>query len=116
MHLATVLSMVEHLTLKYYRLKVSLEWNNEADRIHWREVLGSFEKVKSLLVADELVEQLSGALQVGEGESPTELLPELQELSYFASDGSRKRRGRNAFIRFIVARQKAGWPVNVVRL
>ena len=103
----TVFSMVEHLTLKYYRLNVSSEWNNEADRIYWREVLGSFEKVKSLSVADELVEQLSRALQVGEGESPTALLPELQELSYFASDGSRKRRGRNSFIRFVIARQNS---------
>jgi hypothetical protein len=107
--LSTVFSAVEHLTLEYYRHHVSSEWNNEADRIHWRRLLGSFGKVKNLIVDDGLVEQLSGALQPGEEESPTELLPELQKLSYSASGAL-----RNAFAQFADARQKAGSPVTVI--
>jgi hypothetical protein len=110
--LGTVFSAVEHLTLEYAsdRLSISSEWNNEADRGQWRELLGSFGNVKTLFVDGELVGQLSCALQPGEGESLTELLPELQELSYFAIGPS-----HNAFTLFIDARQKAGHPVTVVR-
>jgi hypothetical protein len=111
--LRTVLSVVEHLTLEYdsERLSVSPEWNNGADRTQWRNLLGSFGNVKTLFVDGELVEQLSRALQPGEGDSPTELLPELHELSYFAKGASRK-----AFSLFVDARQRAGRPVTVVRV
>jgi hypothetical protein len=112
--LRTVLSVVEHLTLEYGNegLSVSPEWNNGADRTQWRELLGSFGNVKTLQVCTDnrLVEQLSRVLQPGEGESPTELLPELQELSYPAIGAS-----HNVFTLFIDARQKAGRPVTVVR-
>jgi hypothetical protein len=104
----TVLSAVEHLTLEYTRHNISSEWNDEADRTHWREFLGSFSNVKSLLVDRELVGQLSRALNHGEEESPTELLPELQELSYFAKGAS-----RYGLSSFIDARRKAGRPVTV---
>ena len=107
--LATVFSAVEHLTLQYDRHFVSPVWNNEADRTEWRELLGSFSKVKTILVDDELVGQLSHSLQPGEGESPMELLPELQELSYRSTDAS-----RDVFAKFIHARQKAGHPVTTV--
>jgi hypothetical protein len=107
--LSTAFSVVEHLTLKYYRRHMSPEWNNDAGRIHWRKILGPFGKVKNLFVDDELVKQLSGALQPGEEESPTELLPELQKLSYSAICAS-----RNAFTQFIDARQKAGLPITVI--
>jgi hypothetical protein len=106
--LKTVFSAVEDLTLEYGdRRNISSEWNRQADRTHWRELLGSFDKVKTLLVEDELVEQASRALQPSEGESPTELLPELQELSYSRKGPS------SAFALFIDARQKAGLPVTV---
>ena len=64
--------------------------------------------MKTLSVGGELVEQLSSALQLGEGESLTELLPELQRVSYSAGGAS-----CNAFTQFIDARQKAGRPVTV---
>jgi hypothetical protein len=86
-----------------------LEWNNETDRIHLRKLLEPFEKVKKFSVDGRLVKHLSGALQPGEEESPTEMLPELQELSYYARGDS-----RNAFAQFVDARQKAGRPVIVV--
>ena len=109
--LCTVFSMVEDLTLNYSRHNMSSEWNNEADRIHWRKILGSFGKVKNLTVEGELVGQLSRALQAGEGESPTEPLPELQKLTC-----STRGALHNAFTQFINARQKAGRPVTVVHL
>jgi len=109
--LSTVFSVVEHLTLEYKRSDVPLEWNDEADRTDWRRLLGSFGKVQTLSIDGELVEQLSGALQPGEEESPTELLPELRKLSHSASGDS-----RNAFTQFVDARQKAGRPVTVVHI
>jgi hypothetical protein len=107
--LETVFSAVEHLTLGYDRNFISSEWNNEADRSHWRGLLGSFGNVKTLHVEYKLVGQLSHALQPGEGESPTELLPALQQLSY-----STRGPLRDAFTVFIDARQEAGRPVTVV--
>ena len=80
--LRAVFSVVEHLSLEYYRYSTSSEWNNEAERTSWHELLMSFGNVKYLRVNCELVEQLSCALQPTKGESPTELLPELHEISY----------------------------------
>ena len=101
--LRKVFSTVEHLTLEYGRHGLSSEWNNEADRTWWRELLGSFGNVKTLRVSSGLVQQISRTLQPGEGESPTELLPDLQEISNFAAG--------SAFTKFIDARQKAGRPI-----
>ena len=108
--LSTVFSTVDHLTLEYKRPNSSSEWNNEADRTHWRRLLGSFGKVKILSMDGEFVEQLSGALQPCEEESPTELLPELQKIFYPARGTS-----RNAFATFVGVRRKAGQHVTVLR-
>jgi hypothetical protein len=105
--LRTVFSAVEHLTLSSTRYNISSEWNNEADSIRWRELLESFGQVKTLRVDYGLDGQLSRALQPGEGESPTDLLPELQELLYSP------RAQHNAFTLFVDARRKAGSPVTV---
>ena len=107
--LKTVFSAVEHLTLKYYRHNISSEWNRQADRTQWRELLGSFDRVKTLRVEYGLVGQVSLALQPGDGESSMELLPELQELSYSTRGSS-----RDIFILFNDTRQKVGRPVNVL--
>lgn len=105
--LKTVFSAVEHLTLKYDR-RTKSSWYTEADRTQWHELLGSFANVKTLFVSGDLVGQLSCALQPCEGESPMDLLPELQELSYSAIASS-----LNVFTPFIDARQKAGRPVTM---
>jgi hypothetical protein len=108
--LETVFSAVEHFTLRYDRGFISPGQNEEADRAQWRELLGSFGNVKTLHVEDyELVLELSHALRPCEGESPTKLLPELQELSYPADGFSCK-----PFTHFIDARQKAGRPVTMI--
>jgi hypothetical protein len=108
--LSTVFSTVEQLTLEYKRTNVSSEWNNQAERTQWRRLLGSFGKVKILSMDGEFVEQVSGALQPGEEESPTELFPELQKLFY-----SGRGALRNAFSPFVDVRRKAGRPVTVIR-
>ena len=99
---------MEHLTIEYKRHLISSEWKNEADRAQWRELLGTFDNVKTLLVDDELVEPISHSLQPGDGESPTDLFPDLQELSYPA------RSSEKAFTPFVDARQKADRPVTVI--
>ena len=101
---------VEHLTLKYdERTTISWLLQTEPDRAKWRELLRLFVNVKTLFIEDRLVESLSSALQPGTGESPTELLPELQELScpliaYMV----------DAFTPFIDAREKSGRPVTMI--
>ena len=122
--LRTVCSAIEHLFLKYDRHfqghRIPLEWNNEADRTYWRELLGSFNNVKTLVIDGNLVGQLSRALQPGEGESPTDLLPELQELRELRESDKPDKlsypaigTSQIAFAPFINARQKAGRPVTM---
>jgi len=107
--LRTTPSAVEDLNLEYRRYGVSSEWRNDVDRTQWRDLLRSFSNVKTLRVADGLVTQLSLSLQLEDGESPVELLPELKELSYSSSPDA------DAFTAFIDARRIAGRPVTVVR-
>jgi hypothetical protein len=109
--LKTTLSAVEDLTLKYDRHDISSDWNRQANRTHWGKLLGAFGKVKTLYVDYSLVEQVSRVLQPGEGESPTEVLPELQELSHVSIGDL-----NNAFTSFSAARQEAGRPVAVIHL
>jgi hypothetical protein len=109
--LRTSLSEVEHLSLRYLRQNVSSEWNIQADPTHWRKFLGSFGKVKTLRMDYGFVEQVSRALQPGEEEPPTELLPELKELSHSAGGAS-----HNEFTRFVDDRRKAGRPITVKQL
>jgi hypothetical protein len=106
--LRTVFSAVEYLTIGYDRFITSSEWDGEADRAQWRELLGPFSNVKTLRVGYGLVGKISRVLQPGEGESPTELLPELLEPSHSAGSAQ-----HNAFTLFVDARKKAGRPVTV---
>ena len=101
-------SVVEHLTLGYDRYSMSPEWNNEAGRKQWRELLSTFDNAKTLRIEYGLTGQLSRSLEPDEGESPMDLLPKLQELSYSAYQPS-----DDAFSRFIDSRQNAGRLVTV---
>lgn len=103
--LRTVFSAVEHLTLKYDR-HLSADWCGYPGRRQWRRLLGSFGSVKTLYVDRGLFGQLPDALEPIAEESPMELLPELQELSYPSS--------LNPFSYFIKSRQRAGCPVTIV--
>jgi len=110
--LRTVFSPVEHLILRYDGDLIPSESNNEADPTQWRELFRAFGNLTALYVDYALVGQLSRFLQQpDEGESPTELLPELRELWYSTTDGP-----DDAFLffaEFVHARQNAGRPVTV---
>jgi len=103
--LRTVFLSVDHLTLNFQRYPESSE-ANEADRTPWRELLGSFSNVKVLRVNEDFHGQISRSLEIDDGESPLELLPELKELHY--------PRFHDAFQAFIDARQDAGRPVTLI--
>jgi hypothetical protein len=109
--LSLIFSAVEHLTLerKVASWLPELEEHNEVDRTEWRELLGSFSNVKTLRIAEELVEILSRCLQLEDGELALGLLPELQELTYSGSGDT-----GDAFASFVDARQIAGRPVTLV--
>jgi hypothetical protein len=108
--LSQVFSTVEHLTLGHELHSQSSEEHNDVGQVECRNLLRSFSNVKTILVKDGLVEELSHCLRLENGEVPLELLPELQELTYFSS-----RDAGDAFISFIDARQNAGSPVTLVR-
>ena len=107
--LSQVFSVVEHLTFRYEVHSQSSEEHNDVDRIEWRKLLRSFSNVKTLLVEDRLVEQVSRCLRLEDGEHLLDLIPELQELTY---DGSGDT--GDAFTPFIDARQNEGHPVSLV--
>ena len=105
----TVISEVELLTLED---ETSLEWHKEFP-IHteWRELLRSFNKVRTLHVSGSgLIEALSRSLRPYDGESPTQLLPELRVLSY--PKGSHVGESCRSFI---AIRQNLGFPVTLAR-
>jgi len=109
--LSQVFSAVEHLTLRHEVQSQSSEEHNDVGRIEWRNLLRSFNNVKTLRVADRLFEELS-RLGLEDGEPPLELLPDLRELTY---SGSRDTGDVfTSFNSFIGAPQNAGRPVKLV--
>ena len=102
-----VFSVVEHLSLEHEVHYLTSEEHNKVDRTDWHKLLRSFGNAKTLRVGDGLVRELSRCLQLDDGERRLELLPEIQELTYSASD--------DAFTSFTDARQNADRPVTVVR-
>jgi hypothetical protein len=81
-------------------------------RAPWRELLRPFHNVKVLHVTSNLTEELSRSLRPDYGESPIELLPELELLSYSAS--SYNAATGESFGPFIHVRQNVGFPVILV--
>jgi hypothetical protein len=108
--LSPLLSVVEHLTLEHEAHRQSSEEHDEADPTEWRQLLGSFRNVKTLRIAEGLVEELSRCLELDDGELSLELLPELQELTYSGSGDT-----SDAFTSYIDARQDAGRPITLIR-
>jgi hypothetical protein len=101
-------SDVVDLTLDYRKHNLSSEWHNQADRTHWRELLGSFRGVKALRVDKGVIAELSRSLQL-DGEPPLEILPELKELVCPAGTVD-----DNTFAAFIHDREVAGQPVSLI--
>jgi hypothetical protein len=108
--LSPMFSAAEHLTLRHEAHRWSSEEHNQVNRTEWRKLLRSFRNVMTLQIVGGLVDRLSRCLQLEDGEFPSELLPELQELS-FPGDAS----NGDAFTSFIDARQNAGHAVTLTR-
>jgi hypothetical protein len=106
--LSQMFSTVERLTLAHWVHDQSSEEHNEVDRTEWRKLLSSFSNVKTLHIGEGLVKELSRSLRPDDGELPPELLPELQEITYY-----RNGETGDMFTLFIDARQNAGRPVLV---
>jgi len=105
-----VFSAVEHLAFSYQTFWWSIS-HNEVDPAQWHRLLRSFRNVKTLLVEDDLVGELSRCLESDDQDFVLKLLPELKELSY-SSEGNL---AGDEFDKFINARQVAGRPVTLVR-
>jgi len=106
-----IVSAVEYLFLEIRARSTWLGTSSEADRRNWRALLEPFGNVKTLCVSKDFLTQFSRSLQVGDGGSPMEILPEMKQLEYNA-----KRIAGDAFDSFIDARKNAGHPVTLVRL
>jgi hypothetical protein len=100
--LSQVFSSVEHLTLKRKGYSSSEE-RNPHNSSQWGRLLRSFSNVKTLRVDDGLVKELTCNLRLEYGGLPLELLPKLQELTYFRSSNA-----GDAFTSFIGARHNEG--------
>jgi len=83
---------------------------NQAARIQWREVLKSFNNVKTLRLPKAFLWELSLSLQVYDGESPMEVLPELKEPRCNASEDDVP----DTFDAFLEAREDASFPVRLL--
>ena len=107
------LSVVAHLTFEHKSTGRSSEGHIEVDRTEWRRLLRPFNNVKTLRVNGGLVKELSRCLRLDDGEDPLELLPKLQELTYWDPilGGGH---ARDALTSFADARQNVGRPVTLI--
>ena len=108
--LSLTFSGVEHLTLGHSVHSQSSEEHHEADPTEWHRTLRSFRNVKTLHIAKGLVKELSRCLELDYRELPSELLPELQKLTYSGSGNT-----GDTFASFINARQDAGRSITLIR-
>ena len=106
--LGPVFVAVEHLALGYQEHNLSFDWHNETDRTKWRGLLRSFGNVKTLLVGEGLVGELSRSLRQDHGEPHSEVLPMLRELVCYA-----KGSAGDAFLPFVNLRKALGVPVSL---
>jgi len=106
--LSPLFSSVVYLTLDYKDNRLVKAKTRPTD---WRILLRSFNNVKILFVGNGVIGKLARSLQLDDGESPNDLLPELKELTYSPTNDN-----ADAFTGFIDARQDAGRRVTLVHL
>ncbi|KAI0247374.1 hypothetical protein BJV78DRAFT_942951 [Lactifluus subvellereus] len=106
--LLPLLTVVKDLSLAYAGDSLSMEQHHDVNRTQWRELLRPFINIKALHIENELVGQLSHSLQSDDGETPLELLPNLEELTY--SGGSN---AEDVFTPLINERQAARRPLTL---
>ena len=107
--LQPVLSAVEKLTLGHPEEYQSSSWVSAVERTVWRDLLRPFTNLKTLCVDDQLVGKFAPSLQSEDGESPLELLPNLEAVEYFGEDDD-----WDAFTPFLDERRVAGHPVKLI--
>jgi hypothetical protein len=108
--LGPVFSTVEHLSLKHEKHSRSSATHDGAEGTQWRNLLRSFSNLKTVHVPDSLFGELSRCLQLSDGESSVELLPEVDEESFSASADV-----GGALVSFVDARQNASHRITLVR-
>ena len=104
-------SSVEYLVLsgEVHSHSPEEEERNEVDRAEWHKLLRSFHNVKFLRIEYGLVEVISRCLCLDDGDLPSDIFPNLRELSYTGSGNADDK-----FTSFIDARQTAGCPITLV--
>jgi hypothetical protein len=107
--LTQIFSAVEHLYLQLDIHSESSGEHNDVDHTEWRKLLRPFSDVKTLRIHRGLVKDLSRCLELEDGELPLELLPELQEITFYGSGDT-----GDALTSFIDTRRNAGRPVTLV--
>ncbi|KAH9955678.1 hypothetical protein BC827DRAFT_1271476 [Russula dissimulans] len=85
-----------------------LDWDNNFDEPHWRDVLRPFKKVKYLFVDSELVDRIARSL-CDEIETPLEVLPEMSNLVCWDREDAFAN-----FERFLDARNNTSHPVTLI--
>jgi hypothetical protein len=107
--LSPILSVVGKVILSsVYRAPYPPMRHDHNYRTQWRDLLRLFNNAKALHVHDDLVEQVSESLRSKDGESPLELLPNLEDVVY-----SGGRDSRYLFSLFVNERQGAGHTVDL---
>jgi len=105
--LSPLFSTVMDLTLDYKDYVFSSEQHDQANRMRWRELLGSFRNVTTLRVHKGLVGELSHSLR-SDVEPTLEVLPDLKELVC-----PTRSLDEGVFTAFIHDREVAGHPVKL---
>jgi hypothetical protein len=103
-------STTKYLTI-HCRIPASRQQQLGPDHAQWRGLFREFRNVNALLVYDGPHGEISRSFQLNHGESALELFPRLKQLSIHTSG-----RYHDACAPFINARQKVGYPVQLVRL
>ena len=109
--LRTVLFTVEYLSLKIRACSTWWGTSNEADCRNWHALLEPFGNMKTLCVRNDFLTQFSRSLQVNDGASPMEILPEVRQLEYHKNCVA-----GDTFDSFINACKTTGHPITLVCL
>jgi hypothetical protein len=109
--LSPLFSSVVCLTLDYKDNWFYPVFEGRPNPADWRALLRSFSNVKILFLVKGVVGKLSRSLQLDDGGSPNDLLPELDCIMYSPSNDN-----ADEFTEFLDARQNAGRPVALVHL
>jgi hypothetical protein len=98
------------ISLKHEKHSRSSATHGGAEGTQWRNLLRSFNNLKTVHVPDSLFGELSRCLKSSERESSVELFPEVDEESISASGNA-----GDTFVSFIDAHQNVSHRITLVR-